>query len=152
MLIVRDDVVIIDFEGEPQRSLDERRRKASAARDVAGLIRSIDYSATSALDRMGQSSPEELARLMPALDNWRAAATEAFLGAYREFQVDPRLWPRDGGEADRLLRFFLLEKALYEIEYELANRPAWLNVPLAGVLRILAPSAPPASETEAKNG
>ena len=141
MLIARDDVMIIDFEGEPQRSVEERRCKACAARDVAGLLRSIDYSTTAALDRMVQPSPEELARLHPALDVWRDAATEAFLSAYREFLTDQRLWPRELADADRLLRFFLLEKALYEIEYELANRPNWLNVPLAGTLRILRPPA-----------
>jgi maltose alpha-D-glucosyltransferase/alpha-amylase len=137
MLVVKDDVAIIDFEGEPQRSVEERRRKAPAVRDVAGLIRSIDYSTTAALDRMGQVSPEELARLQPALDNWREAATGIFLTAYRETVLDRRLLPPDVDHADRLLRFFLLEKALYEIEYELANRPAWLHVPLAGTLRIL---------------
>jgi maltose alpha-D-glucosyltransferase/alpha-amylase len=137
MLIVKDDVFIIDFEGEPQRSVEERRRKASALRDVAGLIRSIDYSATAAIDRIGQVSAEELARLRPALDNWRDAAAEAFLTAYRETAAGHRLLPANADHAARLLRFFLLEKALYEVEYELANRPDWLHVPLAGALRIL---------------
>jgi maltose alpha-D-glucosyltransferase/alpha-amylase len=137
MLIVKDDVAIIDFEGEPQRSVEERRRKASAARDIAGFMRSIDYSATAALDRMGQVPPEEVARLRPALDNWRDTATDAFLAAYRETVGDHRLLPTKAANADRLLRFFLLEKALYEIEYELANRPAWLHVPLTGALRVL---------------
>ena len=137
ILIVRDDVAIIDFEGEPQRSVEERRRKAPAVRDVAGLIRSIDYSATAAIDRMGHVPPEELARLNPALDNWRDVAADAFLGAYREAVGERRLLPSAAADADRLLRFFLLEKALYEIEYELANRPSWLHVPLAGMLRIL---------------
>jgi maltose alpha-D-glucosyltransferase/alpha-amylase len=137
MLIVKDDVFIIDFEGEPQRSVAERRRKASALRDVAGLVRSIDYSATAAIDRIGQLSAEELARLRPALDNWREAAAEAFLTAYRETAAGHRLLPSNADHTTRLLRFFLLEKALYEIEYELANRPDWLHVPLAGALRIL---------------
>jgi maltose alpha-D-glucosyltransferase/alpha-amylase len=137
MLIAKDDVFIIDFEGEPQRSVEERRRKASPVRDVAGLIRSIDYSATAAIDRMGQVPAEELARLRPALDDWRDAATRAFLGAYRDTAGDHRLLPANAEHAARLLRFFLLEKALYEIEYELANRPDWLHVPLAGALRIL---------------
>jgi maltose alpha-D-glucosyltransferase/alpha-amylase len=116
MLIAKDDVAIIDFEGEPQRSVDERRRKASAARDLAGMIRSIDYSTTAALDRMGQVPPEELARLHPALDRWRDMATDAFLGAYREAIGDRPLLPAAPEAADRLLRLFLLEKALYEIE------------------------------------
>jgi maltose alpha-D-glucosyltransferase/alpha-amylase len=137
MLVSKDDVLIIDFEGEPQRSVEERRRKAPAARDVAGLIRSIDYSATAAIDRIGHVAPEELARLAPALENWRDSATEAFLKSYRETVADHRLLPQEADHADRLIRFFLLEKALYEIEYELANRPHWLHVPLGGTLRIL---------------
>jgi maltose alpha-D-glucosyltransferase/alpha-amylase len=86
---------------------------------------------------MGQVPVEEVARLRPALDNWRDAAAEAFLTAYRETAGGHRLLPSDAGNTARLLRFFLLEKALYEIEYELANRPDWLHVPLSGALRIL---------------
>jgi maltose alpha-D-glucosyltransferase/alpha-amylase len=137
MLIVKDDVYIIDFEGEPRRSIEERRRKAPAARDVAGLIRSIDYSATAALERALKSAPDEHGKLRHALDSWRERAIAAVLAAYREFLTDTRLWPIDPQEADRLLEFFLLEKAFYEIEYELAHRPDWLRVPLAGALRIL---------------
>ena len=84
MLIVKDDVFIIDFEGEPRRSLEERRRKAPAARDVAGLIRSIDYSATAALERALKSAPDEQGRLARALDGWREHSVAAFLAAYRQ--------------------------------------------------------------------
>jgi maltose alpha-D-glucosyltransferase / alpha-amylase len=137
MLIVKDDVVILDFEGEPRRSLAERRRKMPAARDVAGLIRSIDYSATAALERALKSAPDEQGKIARALDDWRERCVAAVLAAYREFMVDPRLWPAEAGDAERLLDFFLLEKACYEIEYELAHRPHWLRVPLAGMQRIL---------------
>ena len=137
MLIVKDDVFIIDFEGEPRRTLAERRRKAPAARDVAGLIRSIDYSVTAALDRALKLAPDEHGRLAPGLDDWRDRATAAFLTAYRETMADPPLWPADRQAAARMLDFFLLEKAFYEIEYELAHRPDWLHVPLAGTWRIL---------------
>jgi maltose alpha-D-glucosyltransferase/alpha-amylase len=137
MLIVKDDVVIIDFEGEPRRSLADRRRKAPAARDVAGLIRSIDYSATAALERALKQAPDEHGRLAPALDRWREHSVAAFQHAYREHLRDARLWPAAVHGADRLLDFFLLEKAFYEIDYELAHRPDWLRVPLAGTLRIL---------------
>jgi len=140
MLIVKDDVVIIDFEGEPRRSIRERRRKAPAARDVAGLIRSIDYSATAALDRALQSAPDEHGKIARGLDIWRERSVATVLAAYREFLVDPRLWPREPWDADRLLDFFLLEKALYEIEYELAHRPDWLHVPVIGTWRILSRS------------
>jgi len=137
MLVVRDDVFIIDFEGEPRRSIEERRRKAPAARDVAGLIRSMDYAATAALERALKIAPDEHGKIARALDDWRERSAAAVLADYRSFLVDLRLWPRDPQEAERLLDFFLLEKAFYEIEYELAHRPDWLRVPLAGTLRIL---------------
>jgi maltose alpha-D-glucosyltransferase/alpha-amylase len=137
MLIVKDDIFIIDFEGEPRRPHSERRRKAPAARDVAGLVRSIDYSATAALDRALKISPDEQGRLATALADWRDDATAAFLAAYREAMTYPKLWPADWQAAERMLNFFLIEKAFYEIEYELAHRPDWLRVPLTGMLRIL---------------
>jgi maltose alpha-D-glucosyltransferase / alpha-amylase len=140
MLIARDDVFIIDFEGEPRRSLEDRRRKAPAARDVAGLIRSIDYSATTALERALKSAPDEQGRIALSLAGWRDSSVAAFLTGYRQHLSDARLWPRSLQDADRLLDFFLLEKAFYEIEYELAHRPDWLRVPLAGTLRILSQS------------
>ena len=137
MLIAKDDIFIIDFEGEPRRTLEERRRKAPAARDVAGLIRSIDYSTTAALERALKVTSDEQGKLGAALNTWRDRATETFLGAYREAIGQARLWPGDPAAAGRLLNFFLLEKAIYEIEYELAHRPDWLRVPLTGALRIL---------------
>ena len=137
MLIVKDDIFIIDFEGEPRRTLAERRGKAPAARDVAGLIRSIDYSATAALERALKVAPDEDGKLAAALAEWRDRSVAAFLGAYRETMTDQRLWPADPNAAERMLDFFLLEKAIYEIEYELAHRPDWLRVPLTGMLRIL---------------
>jgi maltose alpha-D-glucosyltransferase/alpha-amylase len=137
MLVVKEDIFIIDFEGEPRRPLEERRRKAPAARDVAGLVRSIDYSATAALERALRVAPDENGRLAAALANWRNRAIDTFLTAYRETMADPRLWPADRRSAEAMLNFFLLEKAFYEIEYELAYRPDWLRVPLAGTLRIL---------------
>jgi maltose alpha-D-glucosyltransferase/alpha-amylase len=140
MLIVKDDVAIIDFEGEPRRSIEDRRRKAPAARDVAGLIRSIDYSATAALERALKSAPDEHGKLVRALEGWRDHSAAAFIAAYRSALTDARLWPQSLEAADSLLDFFLLEKAFYEIEYELAHRPDWLRVPLAGTWRILSRS------------
>jgi maltose alpha-D-glucosyltransferase / alpha-amylase len=137
ILIVKDDIFIIDFEGEPRRPLDQRRRKAPAARDVAGLIRSIDYSATAALERALKVSTDENGKLGTALGEWRDRAAAAFLAAYRDIMTNADLWPADPRAAEQMLNFFLLEKAFYEIEYELAYRPEWLRVPLTGVLRIL---------------
>jgi maltose alpha-D-glucosyltransferase / alpha-amylase len=140
MLIVKDDIFIIDFEGEPRRSLEDRRRKAPAARDVAGLIRSLDYSATAALERALKSAPDDQGKIAHALDGWRELSVAAFLAAYRQSLGGAKLWPPSVQDADRLLDFFLLEKAFYEIEYELAHRPDWLRVPLAGTWRILSRS------------
>jgi maltose alpha-D-glucosyltransferase/alpha-amylase len=137
ILIVKDDISIIDFEGEPRRAIEERRRKGPAARDVAGLIRSIDYSATAALRRALNSAPDPQDRIARALDRWRDSAVGAFLGTYRQTLTDARLWPASHDDADRLLDFFLLQKVFYEIGYELAHRPDWVWVPLAGARRIL---------------
>ena len=145
ILAVKDDIAIIDFEGEPERSIESRRRKAPAARDVAGLLRSIDYAATAAVDRQTQSSPEERARLLAGADEWREHVAKAFLTGYRETMGASPLWPQASDAADgagtaagdHLLNFFVLEKAIYEIGYELANRPHWVHIPVAGVLRLL---------------
>jgi maltose alpha-D-glucosyltransferase/alpha-amylase len=136
-LIVKDDIFIIGFEGQPHRPLAERRCKAPAARDVASLIRSIDYSATAALERTLKLAPDEQGKLATALAEWRNRAAAAFLAAYREFMSDQRLWPADLQSAERMLNFFLIEKALCEIEYELNHRPDWLRVPLTGMLQLL---------------
>ena len=133
MLIVKDDIFIIGFEGEPRRPLEERRRKAPAARDVASLIRSIDYSATAALERALQGGAR---RARQARSRTRRMARSRHRGVPCRLSRDhgecQRLWPADPQAADRLLNFFLLEKVLYEIEYELAQRPEWLRVPLTG--------------------
>jgi maltose alpha-D-glucosyltransferase/alpha-amylase len=144
MLIAKDDIFIIGFEGEAGLPLDERRRKAPAARDVAGLIRSIDYSVIAALDRAAKRSPDDRGRLAAALSGWRERSVAAFLGAYRESMTRARLWPADPHGSDALVNFFLLEKAVHEIEYEIAHRPDWLRMPVAGLLRIL---SEPAKET-----
>jgi maltose alpha-D-glucosyltransferase/alpha-amylase len=130
-------VFIIDFEGEPNRTIAERRQKAPAARDVAGLVRSIDYSTTAAYERALRTAPDESGRLAAALDVWRDRSSTTFVQAYREAMTNPRLWPQAADDAAHLLDFFLIEKALYEIEYELSHRPHWVRVPLAGILRIM---------------
>ncbi len=137
MLIVKDDIFITGFEGDLRRSLDERRRKAPAARDVAGLIRSIEYSVTAALGRALNLAPDEHGRLGAALTEWVDRATAAFLATYREITTNSPLWPADPQAAGRMIDFFLLEQMFNELEYELTQRPEWLRVPLTGVLRFL---------------
>jgi maltose alpha-D-glucosyltransferase / alpha-amylase len=137
ILIVKEDIFIIDFEGEPRRTLPERRMKAPAARDVAGLIRSIDYSVKAALERSLKVKADDNGQLQAALTLWRDESVQSFLAAYRAAMTDARLWPSDSSAANNVLQFFLLEKAFYEIEYELAHRPDWLRVALSGALRVL---------------
>ncbi len=139
VLIVKDDVHIVDFEGEPERPYHDRRRKYPSARDAAGLVRSLDYAATDALHRIVETAVEDPEPLLRALDSWRNAATDAFLVSMRNTAGASRLWPQDVAMADRLLRFFVLEKAVYEVGYEFANRPDWVHVPLSGLWRTLFP-------------
>jgi trehalose synthase-fused probable maltokinase len=124
------DWVIIDFEGEPARSVPERRRKRSPLRDVAGMLRSFAYAASAAPLLRGVEAPEDFER---------RARTE-FLDGYRS-TVDPSLVPA-GASFDRLLQVFELEKSVYELRYELNNRPDWLPIPVAGVVRMLDEEVP----------
>ena len=119
------DWVILDFEGEPARSLPERRRKRSPLRDVAGMLRSFAYAASAAPLLRGIEPPED----------WQARAREQFLAGYRA-TVDQSLVPSGSG-MERLLLVFELEKAVYELRYELNNRPDWVKIPVAGILRLL---------------
>ena len=137
ILIAKDDAYILDFEGEPRRTLAERRRKAPPARDVAGLIRSIDYAISAAMDNTPDLNAEDRSVLTPLMRDWGERMTDAFGTSYRETLGDGPLWPTDKEQSRRLLDLFLLEKALYEIEYELTNRPAWSHIPLEATARIL---------------
>jgi len=134
VLIASADAYIIDFEGEPARPLEERRRKASPMRDVAGLLRSFDYAAAATLDPKNIiASRVPAARRLTLVTRLRKGAQRAFLDAYREATAG--LAGMDRGE---LLDFFLAEKAAYEICYEAANRPAWVPIPLSGLSRLAA--------------
>jgi maltose alpha-D-glucosyltransferase/alpha-amylase len=138
MLIVRDDIFITGFGGELSRTLDQRRSKAPAARDVAALIRSIDRSVVTAQERALKGGPDEQGRLVAALSLWREHSTAAFLSGYHDNLADRGLWPADRAAADAMLNFFLLERTVSELEYELAHRTDWLRVPLAAMIRSLA--------------
>ena len=126
VLLAQNDFVIIDFEGEPARPLAERRGKSSPLRDVAGMLRSLAYAAETARSR-GTDPPT----------GWEHEARSAFLSGYAS-AIDPALLPASAGERERLLTACELEKALYELRYELDNRPDWVHVPIAGILRLLA--------------
>ncbi|MEO5695529.1 MAG: putative maltokinase, partial [Burkholderiaceae bacterium] len=134
VLIVRDDFLIIDFEGEPQRTLEERRAKHCALRDVTGMLRSFDYVRHTALHQTAQTGAD-LERLAPIARQWERRVRAAFVQAYREVAVAGGLYPSAEAfdAAQGLLDLFELEKALYELRYEMDNRPDWVGVPLAGI-------------------
>jgi trehalose synthase-fused probable maltokinase len=121
-----DDWVVIDFEGEPARPLPERRRRASPLRDVAGMLRSFAYAADAARVLRGIEPPA----------GWMEECRSSFLAGYRG-TVDSRLLPASQAGAERLIGLFELEKLLYELRYEVENRPDWAAIPVAGVLRLL---------------
>ncbi|MEO7547640.1 MAG: maltose alpha-D-glucosyltransferase [Ramlibacter sp.] len=135
VLVTGNDFVLIDFEGEPARSFEERRTHSSPLRDVAGMLRSFNYAHCSALRRAAQNA-EELERLAPVVREWEQATRAAFLDGYGALAAgEGGPVPIDQG----LLSLFELEKALYELRYELNNRLDWVQVPLQGVLALLAP-------------
>jgi maltose alpha-D-glucosyltransferase/alpha-amylase len=137
VLVVKNDFMIIDFEGEPRRSFEERRQKHTPLKDVAGMIRSIDYAAAAALRNADGIPSADRAGMEDFCNDWRRRTEDAFLSGYREEIEGSRAWPSSDGAAKKLLDLLILEKALYEIGYELANRPAWLTIPIDGVLRLL---------------
>ncbi|HSW03172.1 maltose alpha-D-glucosyltransferase [Aquabacterium sp.] len=134
VLVCRDDFYIIDFEGEPQRGFDERRTKQSALRDVAGMLRSFNYARHTALRHVapGAGEPERLAHVAR---DWERRVRAAFLATYRSAMQAGGLYGAGAGfdAAQPLLDLFELEKALYELRYEIDNRPDWVAVPLAGI-------------------
>jgi len=142
VLVVAGDAVIVDFEGEPARPLAERRAKSSPARDVAGILRSLDYLANVAVaDRMavhGDRGDGDSEAVAAALQAWRAEATQDFLDAYFEAMGDCPVWPADAAARRRAIGFFVVWKAVYELAYELGNRPAWAAYPASALLGLLA--------------
>ena len=124
------DWVVIDFEGEPARSLPERRRKRSPLRDLAGMTRSFSYAADASLLLWGVEAPA----------GWVDACREAFIEGYLA-SADERLLPPSRAGFDRLLSLFELEKLVYELRYEARNRPDWASIPIVGMLRMLETAA-----------
>jgi maltokinase len=125
-LLAEDDWVILDFEGEPARSLPERRRKRAPLRDVAGMLRSFAYAVAAAEQLRGARVPGD----------WELRARDEFRAGYDE-TIDPALLPAGQAAVDRLLTIFELEKAVYELRYELNNRPEWIGIPVAAIARLL---------------
>jgi maltose alpha-D-glucosyltransferase/alpha-amylase len=137
VLVVSNDFQIIDFEGEPARPLAERRKKHSPLRDVAGMLRSFDYAIRSALMDLGAERADQLERLEPWVRLWEERTRRAFLDGYREGASGAISYPEGEEQARALIELFTLEKALYEIRYELDNRPDWVGIPIKSVLDLL---------------
>jgi maltose alpha-D-glucosyltransferase/alpha-amylase len=137
VLVTEADVVILDFEGEPARPLAERRAKCSPLRDVAGMLRSFSYAALTGLNAATARRPEDLDRLAPWADLWETWVNATFMRAYLAAAGSAPFLPSRTEDVDVLLQAFVLDKALYELGYELNNRPDWVHIPLTGLLRIL---------------
>jgi maltose alpha-D-glucosyltransferase/alpha-amylase len=134
VLVSKGDLVIIDFEGEPSRPLDERRAKSAPLRDVAGMLRSFDYAAAMALSRFRDNHGAELEEARVKALAWRDRTRRDYLVSYLDTVGDLKPAP---ALTAALLDLFTLQKAIYEVGYELANRPAWVRIPLAGVSDVL---------------
>jgi maltose alpha-D-glucosyltransferase / alpha-amylase len=136
VLFTGDDFVIIDFEGEPARPTVERRYKRCAMRDAMGMYRSFSYVSEAVL-RSGRVRPEDVGPLQPWAEAWTRWVGAVYLGAYLQRIAGTPLAPRTDELVDLLLDFYELEKVIYEVEYELNNRPDWLHIPLTGLTRVL---------------
>jgi maltose alpha-D-glucosyltransferase / alpha-amylase len=136
VLYTGKDFIIIDFEGEPARSLSERRLKRSPLRDVAGMLRSCHYAAHQAIFSKGVR-PEDV----PAMEKWACFwylwVTATFFKTYMKFAGQASFLPQAEGQLNILLRALSLEKAVYELAYELNNRPNWVPIPLQGIMELL---------------
>ena len=134
VLVAKDDFIIVDFEGEPGRSLQERRAKSSPLKDVAGMVRSFSYAAHAAALRRSPGAATDDG--LQALARWEREATHHFIDGYRKAAAGLASVPADDDSFRALADLFLVEKALYELRYEIANRPDWVEIPLRGLLEL----------------
>jgi len=140
VLYTGKDFVIIDFEGEPARPISERRIKRSPLRDVAGMLRSFHYAVYSALfeqEAHGVVNPDDLPYLDFCANLWHGWVGKVYVKAYLEAVAEAPFLPKTREELELLLELYILEKAVYELGYELNNRPEWLRIPIRGVLRMM---------------
>ncbi len=141
VLRTEEDFVVLDFEGEPARPLAERRAKQSPLKDVAGILRSYSYAAHAALFAFTVHSPDDYAPLEPWAEAWEHWASDAFLEEYRAtldgaMVTGGPVLPA-GADFRTLLCAFVLDKAFYELAYELNSRPDWVRIPLTGIMRLV---------------
>jgi maltose alpha-D-glucosyltransferase/alpha-amylase len=136
VLRLANDYRILDFEGEPARSLDERRARQSPLKDVAGMLRSFSYAAYAGLFAHAARRPDGWERLEFAARQWGLGAAATFLRSYRSAAGSAAFLPSSEHSFRNLLEIFLLDKALYELSYEMNNRPTWVRIPLRGILSL----------------
>jgi maltose alpha-D-glucosyltransferase/alpha-amylase len=139
VLVSESDVIILDFEGEPAKPLAERRSKCSPMRDVAGMLRSFGYAALTGLTAAAAARPDEHERLAPWADLWETWVSAAFVRAYLAAAQGAPFVPSSGEDLDLLLQAHVLDKAFYELAYELNNRPDWVHIPLTGLMKLRSP-------------
>jgi maltose alpha-D-glucosyltransferase/alpha-amylase len=136
VLLKRNDFIIVDFEGEPSRPLQERRAKSSPLRDVAGMLRSFQYAQWAAQQRCAAQSADDCAAWVPLLERWETETRETFMSVYDEVARACGLY-KSLEEVRALLELFEIDKALYEVRYELGNRPDWVSIPIRSLLSLV---------------
>ena len=137
VLVAENDVMIVDFEGEPGRPADLRRMKDHPLRDVAGMLRSFSYVAETAYSSLDQRFSEVGLGAEEAAAIWRRRCEDDFMAAYEKAARKSKAWIKSATDRRRLLSFHLLSRAIYEVVYEAKNRPDWIDLPARGVLEIL---------------
>jgi maltose alpha-D-glucosyltransferase/alpha-amylase len=138
VIVVQNDFFVVGFDGAPGLPPAARRRKSSPLRDVAAMIRSFDYAAAAAVRQLAESRPAAEPRMVELAEAWRQRAVDGFRAAYRKSMRGCASYPTSKKRVRELTLFFTLERAVHELSYELANRPAWAEIPLKGILGILA--------------
>jgi maltose alpha-D-glucosyltransferase / alpha-amylase len=147
VLYTGKDYVILDFEGEPARALGERRLKRSGLIDVAGMFRSFHYAAHYGLLESRTVRPQDRETLGAFADLWATRASQVFLAAYLETAGTASFVPADRTDLRLLLRSYAILKAMYELRYELNNRPKWAAIPLRGLLQLAGKKTSPSLVT-----
>jgi maltose alpha-D-glucosyltransferase/alpha-amylase len=142
ILITEADVVILDFEGEPARPLAERRQKTSPLQDIASMLRSFSYATLTALDVASRTRPEDRERLAPLANAWEVRARDTFLRSYLAGLRPASILPARADDLETLLQAFMVDKAFYEMGYELNNRPGWVHVPLLALAALARSTTP----------
>jgi maltose alpha-D-glucosyltransferase/alpha-amylase len=137
VLRTASDFVIIDFEGEPARPIAERRGKRSPLQDVAGMLRSFHYAAFAPLLGENKMREEDARKMSAWAESWNAWVAKRFLGKYFATAAPGSFLPQSEDDTRTLLELHLLEKAIYELGYELNNRPTWVGIPLQGISNLL---------------